>query len=72
MLPHGPDVDAFTGASAAELRPRKLESTMAFMFETCFMQRVTEFAANHPSRQTEYQNYGANLRTLFDPARRGF
>jgi homogentisate 1,2-dioxygenase len=70
MLPHGPDVDAFTGASAAELRPHKLESTMAFMFETCFRQRVTEFAANHPSRQTEYQEYGARLHTLFDASRR--
>jgi homogentisate 1,2-dioxygenase len=70
MLPHGPDVDAFTGASSAELRPHKLESTMAFMFETCFRQRVTEFAASHPSRQIEYQNYGARLRTLFDPSRR--
>jgi homogentisate 1,2-dioxygenase len=70
MLPHGPDVDAFTGASRDELRPHKLENTMAFMFETCFMQHVTDVAANHPSRQADYTNYGASLRTLFDPSRR--
>ena len=36
MLPHGPDMDAFEGASNAELKPHKLEGTMAFMFETRF------------------------------------
>ena len=43
MLPHGPDVDAFEGASNAELKPHKLEGTMAFMFETRFPQRVTAY-----------------------------
>ena len=41
MLPHGPDVDAFEGASNAELKPHRLEGTLAFMFETRFPQRVT-------------------------------
>ena len=27
MLPHGPDMDAFEGASNAELKPHKLEGT---------------------------------------------
>ncbi len=45
MLPHGPDVDAFEDASNAELKPRKLEGTLAFMFETRFPQRVTAYAA---------------------------
>jgi homogentisate 1,2-dioxygenase len=70
MLPHGPDRDAFTGASSAELKPHKLENTMAFMFETCFMQQVTNFAVNCPQRQASYTNYGTTLRTLFDPAKR--
>src|SRR5882757_9713213 len=30
MLPHGPDVDAFEGASNAELKPHKLEGSLAF------------------------------------------
>ena len=45
MLPHGPDVEAFENASNAELKPHKLEGTMAFMFETRFPQRVTAYAA---------------------------
>jgi homogentisate 1,2-dioxygenase len=70
MLPHGPDHDAFTGASSAALKPHKLENTMAFMFETCFMQHVTDFATNCPQRQASYTNYGESLRTLFDPSKR--
>jgi homogentisate 1,2-dioxygenase len=38
-------VDAFEGASNAELKSHKLEGRMAFMFETRFPQRVTAFAA---------------------------
>ena len=70
MLPHGPDVDAFEGASNAELKPHKLEGTMAFMFETRFPQRVTAYAAAAPELQREYALYGQRLRKHFDPARR--
>lgn len=41
MLPHGPDPEAFEGASRAALEPEKLVGTMAFMFETRLPQRVT-------------------------------
>ncbi|MGG5817550.1 homogentisate 1,2-dioxygenase [Falsiroseomonas sp. HW251] len=70
MLPHGPDVDAFEGASRAELRPRKLENTMAFMFETRFPQRVTRYAAELPERERSYEGYGAKLVRKFDPSKR--
>jgi homogentisate 1,2-dioxygenase len=70
MLPHGPDRDAFEGASAAELRPHKLEGTMAFMFETRFAQRVTDFAARAPQLERAYEGYGAHLRRKFDPSSR--
>jgi homogentisate 1,2-dioxygenase len=69
MLPHGPDVDAFEGASNAELAPRKLAGTLAFMFECRLPQRVTPYAAEHPSRQLEYGRYGDRLRKHFDPSR---
>ena len=69
MLPHGPDVDAFEGASHAELKPHKLEGTMAFMFETRFPQRVTDWAAKLPQLQREYGSYGSRLRKRFDPSR---
>jgi homogentisate 1,2-dioxygenase len=69
MLPHGPDVDAFEGASNAELAPRKLTNTMAFMFESRLPQRVTAFAANTPALQPDYADYGQKLRKRFNPAR---
>lgn len=69
MLPHGPDLDTFEGASNAELKPRKLEGTLAFMFETRFPQRVTAYAVEHPALQTEYGSYGRDLARHFDPSR---
>ena len=69
MLPHGPDRDAFEGASKAELKPHKLEGTMAFMFETRFPQRVTAYAAGIPQLQKDYGDYGQELKKHFDPSR---
>jgi len=70
MLPHGPDMAAFEGASGAELKPHKLAGTMAFMLETRFAQRVTAFAAGAPQLEQGYGDYGAALRRRFDPTRR--
>ena len=69
MLPHGPDWDAFERASQAELKPHRLEGTLAFMFETRFQQEVTAFAAGSPALQAEYGDYGRTLRVNFDPSR---
>jgi homogentisate 1,2-dioxygenase len=69
MLPHGPDVDAFEGASNSELKPHKLENTMAFMFETRFPQRVTAYAAKSDVFQKGYGGYGTRLKKHFDPSR---
>jgi homogentisate 1,2-dioxygenase len=69
MLPHGPDVDAFENASKADLKPHKLEGTLAFMFETRFPQKVSSFAAEHASFQKTYARYGKTLRKHFDPTR---
>jgi homogentisate 1,2-dioxygenase len=69
MLPHGPDVDAFEAASNAELKPHKLEATLAFMFETRFMQRVTAWAAGAEQFQRGYGAYGTQLQKHFDPTR---
>jgi homogentisate 1,2-dioxygenase len=67
MLPHGPDVDAFEAASTVELRPKKLEGTMAFMFETRYPQRVTAYAAQLEGRQQDYGGYGRLLKKHFNP-----
>jgi homogentisate 1,2-dioxygenase len=70
MLPHGPDMDAFEAASTAELRPHRLEGTLAFMFETRFAQTVTHYAAAIAQRQLDYGAYGSRLKRHFDPARK--
>jgi len=44
MSGHGPDVESWRKASEAELEPVKIEGTMAFMVETCWPYRPTQFA----------------------------
>jgi homogentisate 1,2-dioxygenase len=54
MLPHGPDNEAFEGASNADLKAEKLDNTMSFMFETRFPQHLTEYAAKEAPLQDDY------------------
>jgi homogentisate 1,2-dioxygenase len=44
MCGHGPDLDSWKKASAADLKPAKIENTLAFMVETCWPYRPTQFA----------------------------
>jgi homogentisate 1,2-dioxygenase len=44
MSGHGPDVDSWRKASDAELKPAKISGTMAFMVESCWPYRPTDFA----------------------------
>jgi homogentisate 1,2-dioxygenase len=44
MSGHGPDVESWEKASAAELKPMKIDGTMAFMVETCWPYRPTDWA----------------------------
>nr|NUR36935.1 homogentisate 1,2-dioxygenase [Sphingomonas sp.] len=44
MSGHGPDVDSWRKASDADLKPMKIEGTMAFMVETCWPYRPTAWA----------------------------
>jgi homogentisate 1,2-dioxygenase len=70
MLPHGPDSDAFNHASNVELRPVKLENTLAFMFETRFRQRVTKYAAGLETLQDNYIDCWSGLAKRFNPNKR--
>jgi homogentisate 1,2-dioxygenase len=67
MLPHGPDRDSFERGSSADLKPHKLEGTMAFMFECRFRQHVTNYAMGLDELQKEYSTYGKDIRKYFDP-----
>jgi len=66
MIPHGPDKEAFEGASNADLVPEKLDNTMSFMFETRFPQHLTEFAAREAPLQDDYIDCWDSLEKKFD------
>ncbi len=44
MSGHGPDLDSWRKASEAQLKPARIDGTMAFMVETCWPYRPTHFA----------------------------
>lgn len=54
MSGHGPDADTYAKATKAELKPTKIENTMAFMFETRFVCRPTSFAMESGELQHDY------------------
>jgi homogentisate 1,2-dioxygenase len=47
MAGHGPDVESWSKASEAELKPHKIDGTLAFMIETCWPYRPTQYALDH-------------------------
>ena len=69
MAGHGPDAETFERASNAELKPQYLDNTLAFMFETHFVVRPTEFAMNARILQHEYFECWQGLRKRFEPAK---
>jgi homogentisate 1,2-dioxygenase len=68
MSGHGPDAETFEKASKAELKPVKLENTLAFMFETGLPVRPTKFALETKILQHEYFECWQGLKKHFkDP-----
>jgi homogentisate 1,2-dioxygenase len=65
MSAHGPDLDAFEKASNADLKPQKLEGTMAFMFESRYIIRPTKFAMETSELQREYFEVWQKLKKNF-------
>ena len=56
MSGHGPDQASYQGAVNAELKPHKLENTLAFMFETRWPIRPTRWALESPAMQLDYDD----------------
>lgn len=54
MTAHGPDAEAFTKASQADLKPERYQNTMAFMFESKSVYHVTDWALKTPLLQKDY------------------
>ena len=62
MVPHGPDTDAFAKASNAELKPHRLDNTLAFMFESRYRFVATNFAMCSGLLDDNYADCWAGLK----------
>ena len=56
MAGHGPDVASWKAASEADLKPHKIEGTMAFMVESCWPFRPTSYAMSSEALQKDYDS----------------
>lgn len=65
MSAHGPDRDTFEKASAAELKPQKINDGLAFMFETRWPVTATEQAAQASHLQRGYDDVWEGLERHF-------
>jgi homogentisate 1,2-dioxygenase len=54
MSGHGPDVASYQKAIAAELKPHKIDDSLAFMFETRWVLLPTRFALETSALQKDY------------------
>ncbi len=65
MSGHGPDAETWERASNAELKPVKLDNTLAFMWETGLPVRPTKFALETKILQHEYFECWQGLKKHF-------
>lgn len=65
FVPHGPEAGVFEAASNAALAPGKQEHTMAFMFESRYVFKLTAWALNTPSLQSDYAACWRGLKKNF-------
>jgi homogentisate 1,2-dioxygenase len=54
MSGHGPDVASWKGASEAELKPHKIDGTMAFMIESRWVFHPTDYALETGALDADY------------------
>jgi homogentisate 1,2-dioxygenase len=62
---HGPDAETFAKASAADLVPQKVASTLAFMFESRWVMNPTRQAMEAAHRQPDYDAVWSSLTRSF-------
>jgi homogentisate 1,2-dioxygenase len=62
---HGPDAESYAKAATAELRPQKLDGTLAFMFESRWTILPTAQAMNAAFRQPDYDCVWSGLTRHF-------
>jgi len=62
MSAHGPDLATYEKASAAELKPHKIQDTLAFMWESRYVWRPTRFALGARELQRDYDKVWNDFR----------
>jgi homogentisate 1,2-dioxygenase len=63
--PHGPDAATYERAANADLKPEKLDHTLAFMFESSLVFEPTEHALSGAHRQKDYLKCWDGLKPRF-------
>jgi homogentisate 1,2-dioxygenase len=61
---HGPDLATFERAANEALTPRKIENSLAFMWESRWVFRPTRFAMDSPARQKDYDRVWQGFRRI--------
>ncbi|XP_071907365.1 homogentisate 1,2-dioxygenase isoform X2 [Coffea arabica] len=67
MTPHGPDTKSYeaTIALGSQAGPQKIADTMAFMFESCLIPRVCQWALESPNMDHDYYQCWIGLKSHF-------
>ncbi len=66
MSAHGPDAETFDRATSAELKPQKIDNTMAIMFESSLVYAPTKFALESGLLQDNYLSCWQDLDSKFE------
>jgi homogentisate 1,2-dioxygenase len=66
MSGHGPDSNVMDKATNANLEPTYLDGTLAFMFESRFLMRTTNFAMETFALQKNYHECWQDMPKMFD------
>jgi homogentisate 1,2-dioxygenase len=67
MSGHGPEKDVFLKASNADLKPQKIgEGSMAFMFETAYQLKLSDYAVDDNNVDVDYYKCWESLPKVFN------
>ncbi|MBY0385957.1 homogentisate 1,2-dioxygenase, partial [bacterium] len=69
MVPHGPDAETFYKELERPEKPQKVDSTMAFMFESSQIYQVSEFALKQAPLDKNYIQCWQGLKNQFEAAK---
>lgn len=70
MSGHGPDGKTFEKATHATLKPEYLDGTLAFMFESRYVMRPTQYAMESKALQPDYHEAWSTLQKNFDKGKK--